>query len=110
MLQLDTTVLLAVILMALTTYIPRFLPLLILSRRRLPELLECWLAYVPVAVLSALLGPVLLAPEGELVLYPVDNPNFWAAIPCLAAALYTKNMFLTVLVGMGSIALLRLLI
>ncbi len=107
---LDPTVLLAITLMALTTYLPRFFPLLILSRRKLPALLECWLSYVPVAVLAALLGPVLLAPEGYLNLLPASNLYFWAAIPCLIAALNTKNMFITVLVGMGSMALLRFII
>ena len=93
--------------MALVTYLPRFLPLFLLSRRKLPPLFERWLSYVPVAVLSALLGPVLFLPEGKLALQPTLNPFFWAAIPSFLIAIRTRNMFLTVLVGMGSVAALR---
>lgn len=100
---------LAFLLMQLVTYLPRFLPLLFLSRRRLPPLLERWLSYVPVAVLAALLGPALFLAEGSLRVAPGDNPFFWAALPSFAIALKTKNMFLTVLGGMASVALLRLL-
>ncbi len=106
----ERTILIAIALMALVTYLPRFLPLLVLSRRSLPPLLGRWLSYVPAAVLAALLGPALLAPQGQFNLLPADNPYFWAALPCLAAALWTRNMFVTVLVGMGSISLLRLFI
>jgi branched-subunit amino acid transport protein len=96
-----------IILMALVTYLPRFLPLFLLARRKLPALLESWLSYVPVAVLAALLGPALFMPGGKLTLQPTLNPFFWAAIPSFLIAFLTRNMFLTVLVGMGSVAALR---
>lgn len=98
---------LLIILMALVTFLPRFLPLFLLARRKLPPLFERWLSYVPVAVLSALLGPVLFLPEGKLALQPASNPFFWAAIPSFLIAILTRNMFITVLVGMGSVAALR---
>ena len=53
---------LLIFLMAVVTFIPRVLPVLLLSRRSLPELLERWLSYVPVAVLlicRLLLQPLL---------------------------------------------------
>lgn len=109
MISADPTMLLAIALMALTTYIPRFLPLLVLSRRALHPLVESWLSYVPAAVLAALLGPALFLPEGQVRFSLADNPHFWAAIPCFVVALITRNMFYTVLTGMGSISLLRLI-
>jgi branched-subunit amino acid transport protein len=51
---------LLIILMALVTYLPRVLPMLLLSRRTLPRAAVLWLSYVPVAVLAALLAPASL--------------------------------------------------
>ncbi len=45
---------------ALVTAVPRVLPLLVLSRLRLPAWLLDWLRYVPVAVLASLLSLEIL--------------------------------------------------
>ncbi|MGI6307083.1 MAG: AzlD domain-containing protein [Dethiobacteria bacterium] len=103
-------IILIILLMALVTYLPRLLPILLLSRRKLPPRVKIWLSYIPVAVLASLLGPVLFMAEGRLTLHPVPNPYFWAALPSLAIALLTKNMFLTILAGMAGVALIRLLL
>lgn len=103
-------IILAIFLMALVTYLPRFLPLLLLSRRRLPPYLETWLSFVPVAVLAALLGPVLFTVEEKLVFHPLNNLYLLAGVPTFLVALFTRNLFYTVLAGMGSTALLRLLL
>lgn len=100
----------AILLMTLVTYLPRFLPLLLLSRQKLNPMFRVWLSYVPVAVLAALLGPALFMAKGTVTIQPSLNPYFWAALPSFAAALLTKNMFLTVLTGMGAVAILRLLV
>jgi branched-subunit amino acid transport protein len=104
-------IILAILLMALVTYLPRFLPLLLLSRRKLNPMFRIWLSYVPVAVLAALLGPALFMAEGTLLtIQPSLNQYFWAALPSFAIALLTRSMFLTVLTGMGAVAILRLFI
>lgn len=101
----DLTLLL--FLMALVTFIPRVLPVLLLSRRNLPEPVERWLSYVPVAVLAALLAPALFAPAGTFDLTFPDNQAFWVSIPLFAVALFSRNLFVTVLSGMVMIALFR---
>ena len=101
---------LLIILMALVTYLPRVLPMLLLSRRTLPRAAALWLSYVPVAVLAALLAPALFAPSGELNLALSENPAFWTSIPVFVIAVLTRNLFITVLSGMALIALLRLFI
>ncbi|NLJ56574.1 MAG: AzlD domain-containing protein [Firmicutes bacterium] len=102
------TIFIIILCMALVTYLPRLFPILLLSRRKLPPRLKIWLSYIPVAVLASLLGPVLFLADGRLTLHPAPNPYFWAALPSLAVALLTKNMFLTILIGMAGVALLRL--
>ncbi len=96
-----------IFLMSLVTFIPRVLPILVLSRRKLPEPVERWLSYVPVAVLAALLAPALFVPAGELNLAFTVNPVFWVSIPVFAIAALTRNLFITVLSGMTLIALVR---
>ena len=99
---------LLIILMALVTFIPRVLPILLLSRRELPDSFTIWLSYVPVAVLAALLAPALFAP-GDTVNFAFEaNPAFWVAIPVFTVAYFTRNLFATVLAGMVLLALLRL--
>ena len=99
---------LMIILMALVTFIPRVIPILLLSRRELPDSVTLWLSYVPVAVLAALLAPALFAPGGTVNFGLETNPAFWVAIPVFAVAHFTRNLFATVLTGMVLIALLRL--
>lgn len=107
---MQSKIIIVILLMALVTFLPRFLPLLFLSKRRLSPLAESWLSYVPVAVLSALLGPGLFLKDGQFNLALSSNPYFWAALPTIVVALWTRNMFLAVLTGIGSISLLRIFI
>ncbi|WP_031483018.1 AzlD domain-containing protein [Maridesulfovibrio frigidus] len=92
--------------MMVVTYVPRVLPVLALSSRELPPVVARWLGYVPTAVLSAMLVPSLLAPEGVINL-GFDNIYLWVAIPTFAIAMFTRNFFGTVAVGMGLVAAAR---
>ncbi|MFZ5816364.1 MAG: AzlD domain-containing protein [Bacillota bacterium] len=94
--------------MALVTYLPRMLPIVVLSRFRLPPLLLRWLEFVPVAVLSALLASGLLVKESALALPPA-HPELLAALPAFAVAIWTRSLMGTVLTGILAMALLRFL-
>ena len=96
---MDAKVLAVIIGMTIVTYIPRMLPLAVLSRINVSQGVLDWLSYVPVAVLSALLAPELLLRDGQLFLSP-DNTYLLAAIPCFIAGYYTKSIFFTVVTGM----------
>lgn len=104
----QTALFLAILGMALVTYLPRLLPVWLLSRRTLPPLVVVWLRYVPVAVLAAMLLPMLVIQEARIDL-GLDNLFFWAAIPAVLVAWKTKSFFGTVLTGMGIVALARYL-
>lgn len=88
--------------MALVTYATRALAIFLLSRR-LPPALERFLAHIPAAVFAALVAPPLLAPEGALT---VGLPAA-AAIPAAAVGWRTRQVFPTILAGLGSYWLLR---
>lgn len=86
--------------MGLVTYLPRWLPLQILARRRLPAWLEEWLGLIPVAILSALLAPALLLGGAPRSL-DWGRPELWVALPTLLFAWKTRSLAGTVLLGMG---------
>jgi 4-azaleucine resistance transporter AzlC len=95
--------------MALVTYLPRMLPLVVLSRFQLPPIVLRWLSFVPVSVLSALLAKELLISGGKLGLPPA-HPQLLAAIPAFLVAALTRSLMGTVLTGIAAMALLRLLL
>lgn len=88
--------------MALVTYLTRALALFLLSRR-LPPALERFLGHIPPAVFAALVVPPLLAPEGPFA----PGLGAVAAIPAAVVAWRTRQVFPTILVGMGSYWLIR---
>ena len=126
----QNTVLLTILGMGAVTYLPRLLPLLILTRHRMarhratpgnasasamPPLLEAWLRHVPAAVLAAMLFPSLVITEGQANLsaddlLSADNLYLWAAIPTLLVAWKTRSLIGAVLAGVAFVALGRLLL
>lgn len=86
--------------MGLVTYLPRWAPLAVLSRRRLPPWLVEWLDLVPAAILAALVVPALLARPEPRVL-DLARPELWVALPTLAFAWKTRSLGGSVVVGMG---------
>ena len=102
----NSTLLITICLMAVVTAVPRVVPVLLLSGRKLPTPVMTWLEFVPVAVLSALLAPQIILRDGAVDL-SFSNLYFWVALPAFLAGLVTKNLFITIMVGMGGIAVMR---
>ncbi len=86
--------------MGLVTFLPRWLPLCLLANRQLPAWLEEWLDLLPVALLSALLAPILLT-SGEPRTLDLGRPELWVALPTFLFALRTRSLGGTVVVGMA---------
>lgn len=100
MLEADYQYLLLILGMGLVTYIPRWLPLFLLSQRRLPPWFVEWLDLIPVAILSALVFSELFVSGNprQLVLL---QPRSMVAIPTFLFALKTRSLGGTVIVGMA---------
>lgn len=86
--------------MGIVTYLPRALPLLYLTHRKMPQWLIDWLGLIPVAVLSALLAPGLFIDSANNS-FVFGKREILVAIPTLIFALKTRSLGGTVLVGMG---------
>jgi len=80
------------------TYFPRLLPLLALSRVRLPGRLMTWLSYLPAAILSALIFPGALLRNGQLDT-GAANPAVWALAVSFLVALKTRSLIFTMVMG-----------
>lgn len=85
--------------MGAVTYLPRMLPLVMLSRRTLPGWCAEWLELIPVAILSALIAPTLFASNNPRV-FSFGKIELLAALPTLLFALKTRSLAGTVVVGM----------
>lgn len=91
--------------MALVTYLTRFTMLAVLGHSAPPPLLRRWLRYVPPAVLAALIVPATLAPQGRVeVGLPV-----WSVLAGVIVAWRTRSVLWTILGGLASFWLLRML-
>lgn len=73
---------------------------------RLPPLLRRALRFVPVAVLVALIVPDLLRPAGSVDL-TLDNHRLIAGLLAMAVAWRTRNVLLTIGVGMAALLVLQ---
>lgn len=85
--------------MGLVTYLPRALPLIYLAHKKMPQGLIDWLGFIPVAVLSALLAPILFI-ESTSQTFSLTGTELLVAIPTLLFAVKTRSLGGTVLVGM----------
>ncbi|HHY60284.1 MAG TPA: AzlD domain-containing protein [Clostridia bacterium] len=104
---MDGQIVILILGMAIVSYLPRALPLLLFSRAEFPPWLVKWLGFIPAAVLAALLVPDLFLPEGQLLL-TYRNPYLLSALPTLLIAVITKSMIWALVGGMGCFALLQL--
>lgn len=94
------------ILIGAGTYLIRAGSLSCGSRIKWPNWVHKWLSFVTPAVLGAMLGPLLLIPANHWhsVLH---NPTLIATVPTAVAGWFSRNLLLTVAVGVGCFAILH---
>lgn len=98
--KVDPGMFLLIMAMGAVTYVPRWLPLFFLSRKRLPFRLQAWLDLIPVAILSALILPELVT-TGNPRHLDLFRPELIVALPTLLFALKTRSLGGTVILGMA---------
>ena len=92
----------------LVTFLLRVIPILFLSGRKMPRLVERWLFLIAPAILSALLFPELLLSEGSLGTF-YERRHIYAAAVAFLVAQKTKSLSGAVAAGIAAAALLRFL-
>ena len=98
---------LLITLMALVTYLPRYLPIALAGRVRLPGALEQALDFVPIAVLTAIVAQASLVRGGEVDI-SLANQHALATLAAFVAALLWRRLFLTIVVGLACFVALKL--
>ncbi len=86
--------------MALATFATRYPMLALVSKIELPAGLRSALKFIPPAVLTAIILPALLAPNGGPLDYGYTNPYWLAGLVCIVVAWRTHNLLLTLALGM----------
>jgi branched-subunit amino acid transport protein len=93
--------------MALINIAIRWPVYLLADHLRFPPLIERALAFVPVAVLTAIIVPAMLYPRSDAIELGWDNPYLVAGILAALAGWRFGNLLATILVGMSAFFLLR---
>jgi branched-subunit amino acid transport protein len=93
--------------LGLLTFTIRFSFIALLERIKLPTTFQRALRFVPIAVLSAIIAPELGFSNNMLAISPT-NPRLIAGIVATVVAFWTKNVFWTLLAGMGIFWILRM--
>jgi branched-subunit amino acid transport protein len=93
--------LLLILAMAVAVYLPKALPLIVVSEE-LTTRLRRWLQYVAPAVLGALVAPSIVAPTGQLAAPAWDQSAYVVAF---VVALRTRRMLPSLAAGLAMLLL-----
>lgn len=86
--------------MALVTFAIRYSMFAVAGRFEFPAWLINALQYVPPTVLTAIIVPAVLMPSGDRIDFHYTNAYLVGAVVALATGWISKNLLLTILVGM----------
>lgn len=90
----------------LLTFASRFVMFSDFAPKKLPPKFEDALAYVPTAVLSAIILPSVLIGDNGAIISIFDNPRLPAALIAVGVALLTRSVLATIASGMAALWLL----
>lgn len=87
--------------MALVTFLIRYGLLPLSGRFVLPTALERALSYSAPAVLTAIIVPTVLMPDGKEMVLSLSNSYLVGALATAAVGWLTRNLLATIVLGMG---------
>jgi branched-subunit amino acid transport protein len=94
------------IITGMITYAFRLSFIILFEHKDLPPALHRWLRYVPPAVFAAIIFPEIFVRDGSVVLSS-ENPRLFAALIAAMVAWRTKNVLLTILIGMAALLIIQ---
>ena len=104
----ETSLWLTFVIIGLLTFGLRLVFIALVGRVQMPVWFERALRFVPVAALSAILAPELLKPNGQLDI-SLGNARLLAGALAVVVAWRTKNVLLTIAVGMAGLLILQVI-
>ena len=100
---------LVLIVTGIITYAIRLSFIILFEHKDIPPTLQRWLRYVPPAVFAAIIFPEIFIRDGSGVISP-GNPRLVAGLIAALVAWRTKNVLLTILIGMASLLIIQLIL
>ena len=100
---------LVLIVTGIITYAIRLSFIILFEHKDIPPTLQRWLRYVPPAVFAAIIFPEIFIRDGSVVISP-GNPRLVAGLIAAFVAWRTKNVLLTILIGMASLLMIQLIL
>ncbi|GAB2501526.1 hypothetical protein GCM10008929_22590 [Alkalibacterium psychrotolerans] len=95
--------------MAVVTFFPRFLPLLLLSKKEISPSLSRWMSFIPVSIFAALVASDIFFWEETFNVNPVDNIKLLPSVLVVLIALKTRSLLWSMAAGVGAITVMWLL-
>lgn len=92
--------------MAIVTFVPRFLPILLLSKKEISPSFSRWMSFIPVSIFAALVASDLFFWEGSFSLQPVENIKLIPSVLVLIVAYKTKSLLWSMITGVLAMTLL----
>ena len=92
--------------MVLLTFIPRYLPFALAGKVSIPAWLSQALNFVPIAVLTIIIVQSTLIRDQQLSV-SLQNYHLIAAIIAFVVAVITRHLFLTIVIGLVSFAVIK---
>ncbi|SIS94451.1 AzlD domain-containing protein [Neptunomonas antarctica] len=92
--------------MFIVTFGVRYVLFAMAGRVHFPAWLSTGLGFVPPAVLTAIIVPAVLMPQGSLWISPA-NPWLLAALVAVIVALVRKDLLTTIVIGMLAFIIFR---
>lgn len=92
--------------MAVVTYLPRMLPMLLLNNREIPEKIVRWMSFIPVSIFAALIFSDIFFWENQFSINLLENLKLIPAIVVFFIAYKTKNIMWSIVFGVVGISLM----
>ncbi len=107
--QIDLNITLLLIGMTLVTAWSRSFFLMLGDRIKVSPLMLESIRFAPLAAMIAILAPEIFLPANasNVAQFDIHLPNIWGGIAALIAFHFSRNMLLTLLVGMTVFAVIR---
>jgi len=103
--SVDVAILLIIIGCATVTIIPRIIPFVVVRKMKLPEKVTKWLSFIPVCIFTALIIDSFIVETEAFI--SIDWRVLLTIVPTLLIAIWTKNLSVTVIVGVVCMATVR---
>ncbi len=95
--------------MAAVTFMTRYPVMVYFGRLEMPESVMRALRFVPPAVLTAIIVPMIVMPDGEQIAITATNPALFGGVAAGLVAWRSHNLLLTIGAGMAIFWVWRLL-